>query len=348
MQFQFLDRLKDDVAFVTGILRALKMTTHIAKNPTRLFPNVIEELAERYGDKPALLSERERLSYRELAEHSNRYARWAIGQYVGRGDVVCLLMPNRPEYMAIWLGVTRAGGVAALLNTNLIGPSLAHCIDIVSPKHVIVAAELADTFSSARPLLKSRPTIWLHGGGVSEHPRIDRHVAGLSGGPLSADERPRSPSRIARSISTRPGPPACRRLPTSTTTASCSPRLASPALMGTKSTDRMYDCLPMYHTAGGICAIGSVLVNGGSVVLREKFSAREFWNDVVRYECTLFQYIGELCRYLVNSPPDADETKHRIRLACGNGLRPDVWTNSSSASRFRKSSSSTPRPKATW
>ena len=61
------------------------------------------------------------------------------------------------------------------------------------------------------------------------------------------------------------------------------------------------------------------------MVIREKFSAREFWDDIVRYECTLFQYIGELCRYLVNSPPSPNETRHRLRLACGNGLRPDLW-----------------------
>jgi len=45
----------------------------------------------------------------------------------------------------------------------------------------------------------------------------------------------------------------------------------------------------------------------------------------VRWDCTLFQYIGELCRYLVNSPPHPKENAHRLRLACGNGLRPDVW-----------------------
>jgi fatty-acyl-CoA synthase len=87
----------------------------------------------------------------------------------------------------------------------------------------------------------------------------------------------------------------------------------------------MYVCLPLYHTTGGVCAVGSVLVSGGSVAIRERFSAREFWDDVVRWDCTLFQYIGELCRYLLNSPPSPNETKHRIRLCCGNGLRPDVW-----------------------
>jgi len=95
--------------------------------------------------------------------------------------------------------------------------------------------------------------------------------------------------------------------------------------MDTRASDCMYDCLPMYHTAGGLLATGAVLVKGGSVVIRERFSAREFWDDVVRWDCSLVQYIGEFCRYLVNSPPHPKERAHRLRLACGNGLRPDVW-----------------------
>ena len=126
--------------------------------------------------------------------------------------------------------------------------------------------------------------------------------------------------------------------------ASC----AFAGVMDTKPTDRMYDCLPMYHTAGGVVATGALLLNGGSVVIREKFSAREFWDDVVRYECTLFQYIGELCRYLVHSPPNPNETRHRLRLACGNGLaaRP-LGGVQDAASASRTSSNSTARPKAT-
>jgi len=96
-------------------------------------------------------------------------------------------------------------------------------------------------------------------------------------------------------------------------------------VMGTKKSDRNYVCLPMYHTAGGLCAIGSLLVAGGSVYIRERFSVREFWDDIVNNDCTMMQYIGELCRYLVNAPPNPNETRHKLRLACGNGLRPDIW-----------------------
>jgi fatty-acyl-CoA synthase len=81
----------------------------------------------------------------------------------------------------------------------------------------------------------------------------------------------------------------------------------------------------MYHTTGGIVATGALLLSGGSVFVREKFSARDFWDDVVRHDCTIFQYIGELCRYLMHSPANPNETRHHLRLACGNGLRPDLW-----------------------
>ena len=103
-----LDNIHDDIVFLLGAYRALKMTTPIARNPTRVFPTVIEELADRFGDAPALISDRERLSYRGLAERANRYARWARRENLAKGDTVCVLMPNRPEYMAAWIGIASA------------------------------------------------------------------------------------------------------------------------------------------------------------------------------------------------------------------------------------------------
>jgi fatty-acyl-CoA synthase len=96
-------------------------------------------------------------------------------------------------------------------------------------------------------------------------------------------------------------------------------------MLGTDPSDRMYNCLPMYHSVGGIVAVGSALVGGGSVVIRRRFSASQFWDDIVRWDCTLFQYIGELCRILAKEPHRPQETAHRIRIACGNGLGADIW-----------------------
>jgi fatty-acyl-CoA synthase len=96
-------------------------------------------------------------------------------------------------------------------------------------------------------------------------------------------------------------------------------------MMDTRANDRMYNCLPMYHGTGGVVATGAMLINGGSVLIRQRFSASQFWDDVAESNCTLFQYIGELCRYLLNAPPHPRETGHRLRLCCGNGLGADIW-----------------------
>src|SRR5216683_515895 len=189
---EFFKRLRGDLTFLRGALRTIRRTSPIARNPTRIFPLVVDELAARQGEKPALVSDRESLTYRGLAERSCRYARWAQAQGLAKGDVVALLMTNRPEYVAIWLGITRAGGTVALLNTNLAGPTLAFCIDSVAPKHVIVAGELFDTLSSADPYRKSTPRLWLHGEANRPHPypRLDEAAGGFDGGALSSAERP--------------------------------------------------------------------------------------------------------------------------------------------------------------
>jgi fatty-acyl-CoA synthase len=307
-------------------LRALALTAPIAGEPHRVLPTVIEELAERRGAAPALLSDHERLTYRALAERSNRYARWALEQGIAPGDAVGLLMPNRPEYLAAWLGLTRVGAVVALLNTHLAGFSLAHCINLVEPRHVIVAAELLGALTTALPDLAGAPTVWVYGASRGDVPRIDRELERHAGAPLRQSER-RPPTIEDRALyiytSGTTGLPKAARV-SHFRLMQWSHWFAG--LIDIRPDDRMYNCLPMYHSVGGVLATGSALVAGGSVVIREKFSAREFWSDVVRWDCTLFQYIGELCRYLLHAEPSPGETEHRIRLACGNGLKADVWT----------------------
>jgi fatty-acyl-CoA synthase len=319
-----IDRIRGDAGYLRGALRTLKITTPIAKNPTRIFPDIVEQLAEQFDGAPALLSDHESFTYRDLAHRSHQYSRWALSQGLGKGEAVCLLMPNRPEYMAVWLGITRVGGIVSLLNTHLRGHALAHCINIVEPKHIIVASPLTDAFSSARPFLATNARVWAHGEN-SEFSRIDEEIAALPGDSLAPSERrPLTIEDRALFIYSS----GTTGLPKAANINHYRLMLASHGFAGamdTRPTDRMYDCLPMYHTTGGVVAPGALLIKGGAVVLREKFSAHAFWDDLVRWDCTLFQYIGELCRYLVHTPKSPNETKHRLRLACGNGLRPDVW-----------------------
>ena len=160
----------------------------------------------------------ERLSYRALASRANRYARWARAQGLAKGDVVCLIMPNRPEYMAIWLGLTQAGAVVALINTNLTGASLAYCINVVEPKEIIVAAELLERLDTARERIDTKIKIWAHGENAAT---CRGSTPTWRSSPTRRSERTsarRSPSRTTRSTSTPRARPACPRRPTSITT----------------------------------------------------------------------------------------------------------------------------------
>ena len=306
-------------------LRALELTASIPRNPERLLIDVLEEMVAQCGEAPALLSDKECFSYGDLLRRANRYAHWALEKGLAKGDVVALLMANRPEYFAIWLGISSVGGVVALVNTNLTGASLAHCINIVDPKHLIVGGELVEALTSALEGLSASPEIWVRGPHDSGFQSIE--------GEIEQQPEQRLPrTRVPRiTIEDR-----ALYIYTSGTTGLPKAANVSHArvlqwsfwfagMMGSQASDRMYNCLPMYHSIGGVLVPGAMLVAGGSVVIREKFSASQFWSDIARWDCTMFQYIGEFCRYLLHAPASSRHAEHRIRLACGNGLAADVW-----------------------
>lgn len=313
-------------------VRALEAIAPIAAQPRRLLADVVDEFARIQGDAPALIAQAGEFSYRSLTECANRYARWAIQQNLQKGDCVALLMPNRPDYVAIWLGLTHVGVIVALINTNLRGAALTHCLETAVPKHIIVAADLAAELTAAAQ--DAHAAIWIHGdipggaagvGAVTDLRRVDRFIEQFDAGTLSPAERRNvtiADAALYIYTSGTTGLPKAAKV-SHRRTLEWSFWFAG--LIDASPRDRMYDCLPLYHSVGGVVAIGALLARGGSVLIREKFSAQRFWDDIVDGDCTLFQYIGELARYLANAPAHPRERAHRLRLACGNGLRADVW-----------------------
>jgi fatty-acyl-CoA synthase len=307
-------------------VRALERTAGIGRNPQLTLPAQIDQLAQAHEQAPAFTSQHGTLTYRSLATLCNQYARWGLASGLGPGKVVCLLMPNSVEYMAIWLGLTRIGVTVALLNTNLRGPLLTHSINVVAPRYVIAHASLCEPLLAVRAQVPASVQHLAHGpGGPPELERLDQQVALMPAESLAEGEY-QPPSLEDRAL----------YIYTSGTTGL--PKAANVShhrlmqwsqwfagMMDIQPGDRMYDCLPLYHSVGGVVATGATLVGGGTVIVRERFSASDFWRDVVAERCTLFQYIGELCRYLMGTAPHPDESGHQLRLCCGNGLRPEVW-----------------------
>ncbi len=289
--------------------------------PALTLPGLIHERAALQGDKPALLGEHAELSYSGLSVRANRAATWAAAQGIGAGETICLMMPNCPDYFALWMGITQRGGVVALLNIHLRGEALAHSINIAGARRMIVADSLCGSINEITGRLPAGMRVWVHGeAAAGGFERLTLPPPGPWPEP-GCHPAPKDLALLIYTSGTTGLPKAAkithaRLLEWSTWFA---------GMMGAAPSDRLYNCLPMYHSIGGVVAIGAMLVGGGSVVIREKFSAGRFWEDVTRTESTIFQYVGELCRYLVQNEPGPYENQHRLRLCCGNGMGGNVW-----------------------
>ncbi len=306
-------------------LRALENTAEATSDPHRILPRAVADWARSYVDAPALVSDRECFSFRDLEKRMNQYSRWALAEGIQKGEPVALMMGNRPEYFVIWLGLIQVGAIAALFGPDLRTPAIAHALKASGARRIVASAECDEVCRRAVAALGEATEIWIHGSGQRETPSIELAAAGTSGDPLTRDEL-RTVTLNDRAL----------RIFTSGTTGL--PKAAEVShrrlvtwthwfagLAGLTASDRLYNCLPMHHSVGGVVAVGAPLVFGGSVAIAERFSARGFWDDVARWECTAFQYIGELCRYLLAAPIHPVERSHRVRIAIGNGLSPEAW-----------------------
>jgi fatty-acyl-CoA synthase len=318
-------RLKRDWRFLRGLNRTLARVKTIAKDSDELICDDLQAAVEKWRDRRALSFEGRTLTYGELDAMANRYAHWAKGLNLRRGQTVALFMPNRLEYFAVWYGLSKVGVVTALINNQLAGLALAHCLDISTAGHVIVDAETSPVFEQARDLVERPLQQWVLGPAQGDQRDLVQALKSCSS--LPPDRAVRQGMTAAETAlllftSGTTGMPKAARV------THVRAQLYMRGFAGATDAgenDRVYVTLPLYHATGGLCALGAALLNGGSVVLRRRFSASHFWSDVADEGCTMFVYIGELCRYLVNHEPVEDETRHKLRLAFGNGLRPDIW-----------------------
>lgn len=323
--------IRRDLRFAGSLRRLLKRIKPIDMDSPVLVCDDWEEAADRFAEHIAIEDDRRALTYRELDAMANRFGHWAQSRRLKRGDTVALVMLNRAEYLAAWLGFSKVGVAAALINTNLTGHALAHSLTISNASQVVVDEDCWRKVEDARPLVTRNLMLWVLG--LADADEADNR-RGL-------DKPMRSGSSVRPTASVRMGltnrdtalyiyTSGTTGLPKAAKITHARARTYMRAFAGmTAATDKdvTFNVLPLYHSTGGLVGIGPALLNGGKLVLRKRFSASTFWSDVKSSGATLFVYIGELCRYLVNCPEHADERAHKLRLAFGNGLRPDVWTD---------------------
>jgi fatty-acyl-CoA synthase len=321
-------KIKREMRFLKGLSRTLKRVKSIAPDSTNLICDDLETAVDKWRDRQAITFEGKTITYAELDAMANRYAHWAKGQGITRGQTVALFMPNRLEYMAIWYGLNKVGVATALINNQLTGAALAHCLNISQALHCIVDAETSPCFEDVKGQLSRHMHQWVLGTAHGEQRDLVKALKSCS--QLRPDRETARDGITAKDTALFIFTSGTTGLPKAARITHMRAQLYMRGFAGStgaKETDRIYVTLPLYHATGGLCALGAALLNGGSVLLRKKFSATHFWPDVVNENCTMFVYIGELCRYLANQPEHELERAHKIRMIFGNGLRPDVWND---------------------
>jgi fatty-acyl-CoA synthase len=297
----------------------------------RTVADLIEGRAARSPHDVFLRFEGRELTYAEHNAAANRVAHWALEKGIGRGDVVALLMENRPEYLQIWGGLAKTGATTALLNTLLSGRALSHVLEASGCRALVLGAECVGAWAGLGAERPQDLPVYMAG-------EAERSGRALPPGAKNLDEElpgysPKNPPRSVRA-ELRGRDPLFYLYTSGTTGLPKAARFSHARFMGGGSFallaglgrgDTLYCPLPLYHTVGGVMCVNAALRSGGTLALRRHFSARHFWRDVVEMRATAFQYIGEICRYLLAQPPDAWERRHRVRFCVGNGLRPDIW-----------------------
>jgi acyl-CoA synthetase (AMP-forming)/AMP-acid ligase II len=295
--------------------------------------SISQQLAERAASHPeevGIAYADRRLRWREIDREASRAANalWASG--VRPGDAVALLMDNRPQFAIAASAISRVRGIGALINTNVTGKALAHALRVSKAARVLVGSEHAEKLAAALPEVEGLAAERVL---ESDDPEADGAPRFARFEELAA-EQPDTPPPVPGKTGVED--PAFYIYTSGTTglpkAAIISGRrlVSAGAMLGRgvfdlSPGDVHYVPLPLYHSAGFFGGWTSALLSGCCMAFRRRFSASGFLHDVRAFDATSFIYIGELCRYLLNTPEKADDRRNPLRIAGGNGLRPDVW-----------------------
>ncbi|XP_037121719.1 long-chain fatty acid transport protein 6 isoform X1 [Syngnathus acus] len=279
----------------------------------------------RNPNKPFILFKNQRLTYQDVDRRSNQFANAFRESSLKQGSIVALLMYNHPDFVCVWLGLSKLGCEVAFLNTNIKAKSLLRCIESCGAKTLVVGRGLDHLVEPVLPdLQKDNISVCvMHHSPISEGlisllNKVENMSTGNKSGPPNVNIMS---NFLFIFTSGTTGFPKAARVGHLKAIMS----MAFFQMCGATSDDIVYITLPLYHMSASLLGIGGCIQLGATCVLRKKFSATQFWKDCVKYNVTVVQYIGELCRYLVNHAVVPEENSHSVWLAAGSGLRSDVW-----------------------
>ena len=292
------------------------------------------ELAESTAD--ALWFEGRSWNYMALKKTVDQVAAAFASLGIRNGDIISVFMTNSPEFAFVVYALSKLGAVPSLMNSNLRGDTLLHCVRIGQSNLVVTTPDLAAHAADVTTMIgDGAKTVMLNLGsfppsktvdGVLPFPHTTMEEAEMI---VPAKKQLSDPAVFLFTSGTTGKPKACSVkhalvLVTSCPTAADHPKAYSTRDPRYRST-RTFSCMPLFHGttffAGFCLSVGS----SSCFCIGRKFSARNYWREVTEARTTRILYVGELCRFLLGTPAGLYDRKHHVKVAAGNGLQKDVW-----------------------
>ena len=326
-------RLPNFITKVPHILSGLKQAyLRTPASPTGL-GIAFEKAVKRNPQGIALLFEDQSYSYRALNEWANQIAHYYLSLGAKKGDVIAVMVENRPELIATIVALAKIGVTIALVNTSQVGKVLAHSINLVNPIAVIAGEEVRAAIDEARPELKV-PQDRFHWFADQE---TRKHAGTAPKGYVNLaqqiDQFPKFNPSTTRTVTGKDGlfyiyTSGTTGLPKAVIFTHSRWTLAYGTyghILNLGKDDVMYVTLPLYHATGVVVCWCGVIAGSATLAVRRKYSTSAFWKDVQKFNASAIGYVGELCRYLIDAPTTELERAHRVTKMIGNGMRPNIW-----------------------
>ena len=295
------------------------------------FGTIIERDAELYADNVAIKFEDIELTFKEYNELVNQYAHYFISLGLKKGDVVDILLQNRIEMLLLIGAVGKIGAVGSLINHDLRKNSLIHSFKTTLGKVIVIGEENLDSFEKVKDELNLTEDNLLYFLPDTKEMSCPEGYIDLS---LAVKEFPKNNPSTTSEIKTfdnhlyiftsgTTGLPKAAYFPHHRMTIGGI--MMGQAVGRLASEDTMYVSTPLFHSNGLAIGVSTVFATGGTLALARRFSVNRVWDDIRKYKATAFNYVGELCRYLMNQPPKPNDADNTVKTVIGNGLRPEIW-----------------------